>query len=117
MAGSKEESFANCAFKEIKKRINCADSVEDCSTILKEIHSCLFSSSAQGLFFNNSVKVREIFLEKYYGNTIEEILGLASRTWFNKYRKIYAEEFNLFFKDGRARDVFFGLTHVLSKEK
>ena len=115
MAGTSEESCARTAFVEIKTRINTIQSKEDCSKTISEIYSSLFSSRDH--YFGNSVKSREIFLERYYGDTIEHILGLAKKPWFQKYKKTYSKDLDLLLKDGPARDNFFSLTNILNKEK
>ena len=115
MADSIGESCARSAFSEMRNKIDGLISAEDCSIGLREIYSSLFTSKDH--YFSNSVKSREIFLERYYGNTLEQILFLAKKSWFPKYKKNHSTDFDSFFKDGRAMDVFFSLTHLLNKEK
>ena len=115
MAGATGESCARTVFVEIKTRLNAIKSIEDCSKTISEIYSSLFSS--QDHYFGNSVKSREIFLERYYGDTIEQILGLAKKSWFQRYKKTYSKDLHLLLKGGRARDIFFSFTNVLNKEK
>ena len=115
MAGSTEENYARSVLLEIKSRLNAIQSAEDCAKIIKDINSSLFTS--HGHYLSNSVKSREIYLEKYYGNTIEQLLCLAKKSWFPRYKKTYSEDFESIFKNGPAKDVFFSLNHVLNKEK
>ena len=115
MADSVGNSCARSAFSEMRNRIDGLESAEDCSKAIKEIHSSLFASKDH--YFSRSVKSREIFLERYYGSTIEQILCLAKKSWFPRYKKDHSTEFDSLYKDGRALDVFFSLIHLLNKEK
>ncbi|XP_065065884.1 telomere length regulation protein TEL2 homolog [Rhopilema esculentum] len=117
MADSVAEAGARTFLKEIASRLSSVNDEVDFIDILKSIHPLLFKDSTQTKYFELEVDSKRIFVEKFYQNLLELLLGTANCSWFDRFKKKKYDDLRSLFIEGQAESVFLGLTVALSKAK
>eukprot|EP00795_Rhopilema_esculentum_P009379 gene9381-17084_t len=115
MADSVAEAGARTFLKEIASRLSSVNDEVDFIDILKSIHPLLFKDSTQTKYFELEVDSKRIFVEKFYQNLLELLLGTANCSWFDRFKKKKYDDLRSLFIEGQAESVFLGLTVALSK--
>ena len=117
MADGVAEAGARTFLKDIASRLSSVDDEEEFTEILQSIDPLLFKDYTKTKYFELEVDSKRIFVEKFYPNFLELILGTASRSWFHCFKKKKYDDLRSFFIEGQVDSVFLGLTLALSKAR